>query len=168
MKNDWILEVEDATDDVLLLQDAFARAGILNPVQVLQDGQQAIDYLAGTGRFSDRARFPLPALILLDLNIPKVLGLEVLSWIRHQASLNSIQIVVFSSSDHPAEARAAYRLGVSSYYVKPCNVSERVRIAEEIKCWFLGGDDLPPMRNHRRDEAQAGLGSTPQAKGSAR
>ncbi len=143
MSDGWILQVEDDENNVMLLQHAFALAGILNHVQVVPDGQQALDYLGGTGRYADRVKYPLPSLILLDLTIPKVSGAEVLSWLRHQPGLNSIKVVVFGSSDHPADVKAAYRLGVSSYYVKPISLPERVRVAEEIKCWFLGGDDLP-------------------------
>jgi CheY-like chemotaxis protein len=141
MHDAWILQVEDDENDVLLLQHVFAQAGILNPVHVATDGQQAIDYLAGVGRYTERDKFPMPRLVLLDLKIPKVMGLEVLRWIRQQPALNALRVVVFSSSDHPADVKAAHHLGANSYYVKPCMVEERLKIAQEMKRWFLELDE---------------------------
>ena len=79
-----ILQVEDDPNDVFFLQHAMKKAGVANPVQVATDGQQAIDYLRGVGKFADRKKFPLPCLILLDLKLPHVMGLDVLKWIRQQ------------------------------------------------------------------------------------
>ncbi len=151
MHNDWILQVEDDENDVLLLQHVFAQAGILNPVHVATDGQQAIDYLAGVGRYAEREKFPMPRLVLLDLKIPKVMGLEVLRWIRHQPALNALHVVVFSSSDHPADIKAAHHLGANSYYVKPCTVAERLKIAQEMKRWFLEADEELRSGHSRRE-----------------
>ena len=90
MNSTCILQVEDEANEVFLLQRAFAQAGIANPVQVASDGQMAIDYLNGSGRFADRARFPLPGLVLLDLKLPRRSGREVLEWIRTQPRLNKL------------------------------------------------------------------------------
>src|SRR5437868_2103044 len=76
-----ILQVEDDPNDVVFLKYALTKAGVANPLQVATDGQEAIDYLQGTGRFADREQFPLPCLILLDLKLPHVMGLDVLKWI---------------------------------------------------------------------------------------
>ena len=77
-----ILQVEDDPNDVFFLQHAMKKMGVANPIQVASDGQQAIDYLQGAGKFADRERFPLPCLVLLDLKLPHVMGLDVLKWIR--------------------------------------------------------------------------------------
>jgi CheY-like chemotaxis protein len=151
MHDEWILQVEDDENDVLLLQRVFAQAGILNPVHVATDGQQAIDYLAGVGRYADRSKFPMPRLVLLDLKIPKIMGLEVLRWIRYQPALNALHVVVFSSSDHPSDVKAAHHLGANSYYVKPCTVAERLKIAQEMKHWFLQVDEETKLGRGRRD-----------------
>ncbi len=143
MSNNWILEVEDNENDAVLLQLAFAEVEIQNPVHVVRDGQQAIDYLAGTGRFSDRGKYPMPRLVVLDLNLPMMTGLEVLSWIRRQPALRALLVILFSSSEHPADVAAAYHLGATSYYVKPHSIKERTEIAREIKSWFLSGNDFP-------------------------
>src|SRR5256885_17080895 len=82
-----ILQVEDDPNDVFFLQHAMTKAGVANPVQVATDGQQAIDYLRGAGKFADREQFPLPCLVLLDLKLPHVMGLDVLRWIRQQSGL---------------------------------------------------------------------------------
>src|SRR5581483_4834593 len=79
-----ILQVEDDQNDVFFLQKAMKKAGVENPIQVACDGQQAIDYLQGAGKFADRLQFPLPCLMLLDLKLPHVMGLDVLKWIRQQ------------------------------------------------------------------------------------
>jgi len=89
-----VLYVEDNADDVLLLRHAFKRADILDPVQFAQDGQEAIDYLAGAGKFSDRKKYPMPRLVLLDLKLPKKTGIEVLQWIREQPALRKLPVTL--------------------------------------------------------------------------
>ena len=83
-ENSVILLVEDRDDDVVLIRKAFEKAGLTNPFHVAHDGEEAIAYLSGEGKFSNRVEFPLPWLILLDLKMPKVNGFEVLQWIRSQ------------------------------------------------------------------------------------
>src|SRR5262245_6778938 len=94
-----ILLVEDREDDILLVRKSFEKGGINNPFQVVRDGEEAIQYLAGEGRYSNRAEYPLPDLILLDLKMPRVDGFEVLMWIRRQPGFGSIPVVVLTSSD---------------------------------------------------------------------
>src|SRR5688572_21937770 len=119
--NDPILLVEDRDEDVFLLRYAFKRAEIKNPIHVAADGQEAVDYLAGTGKFADRAKFPLPGVVLLDLQLPIKMGLEVLEWIREQPSLRTLIVIILSSSIHEGDVRHAYELGVNAFLVKPAS-----------------------------------------------
>src|SRR5688572_28368951 len=96
-----ILLVEDNEDDVFLMQRALKVARITNPLFVAEDGQQAVDYLAGAGRYTDRTRFPIPAIVFLDLKLPVLRGHEVLAWIRKQPHLENLVVVVLTSSSAP-------------------------------------------------------------------
>ena len=125
-----ILYVEDEKSDVLLLRVAFTRAGLTNPVHVAVDGAQAIDYLAGNGPFADRDQHPLPAFVLLDLNLPKKSGFEVLSWIRQQPQFSSLPVVIYTSSVGLIDKGTARLLGATDYFVKRSGVT---RIAELVR-----------------------------------
>src|SRR5438309_108541 len=102
-----ILQIEDDPNDVFILRHAMKKAGVVNPIQVVNDGQQAIDYLKGAGSFADRERFPLPSLVLLDLKLPYVMGLDVLKWIRQQPGAAPI-VVVLTASGEDADIATAY------------------------------------------------------------
>jgi len=138
-----ILQVEDDPNDVFFLQHAMTKAGVTNPVQVATDGQQAIDYLQGAGKFADRERFPLPCLILLDLKLPHVMGLEVLKWIRQQSGL-PLAVVMLTASGEDADIATAYRLGANGFLVKPSEVSKLVDMAKAINAFWLTHNALPP------------------------
>jgi CheY-like chemotaxis protein len=125
-----ILLVEDTDDDVFFLKRALRDAGIDNPLQVVVDGQRALDYLEGKGAFADREKYPLPFLILLDLKLPYVMGLDVLKWIRQQRELDTTLVVVLTSSQQDSDVTATYRLGGNSYLIKPPN---REKLHELVK-----------------------------------
>src|SRR5580700_10175562 len=108
-----ILYVEDEPSDVLLLRMAFTRAGLANPVHVAVDGAQGMDYLAGNGPFADRSLHPLPALVLLDLNLPKKSGFDVLRWIREQPQFSSLPVVIYTSSVGLIDKETARLLGAT-------------------------------------------------------
>ena len=114
------LLVEDDPRDVFLVRDVFERYGHCR-LETVTDGQEAIDYLTGTGKFSNRRKFPLPQVVLLDLKMPRVNGLEFLRWLRHESpnSLHVLPVVVMSSSNDPKDVASAYELGVNSYLLKP-------------------------------------------------
>jgi CheY-like chemotaxis protein len=145
MRSNCILHVEDDEPYVFLLQLTFERAGITNPVHAVSDGQMAIDYLAGAGVFADREKHPLPCLVLLDLKLPKVSGLEVLEWIRRQPGLKRLVVVMLSSSAQPDDVERAYELGANSYIEKPCELGRTQEIAQLLKGWWLGYNQFPPI-----------------------
>ena len=140
-----ILQVEDDQGDVFMLQVVFKRAGISDPVHVVTDGEMAIDYLSGKGPFADREKHPLPCLVLLDLKMPKVSGLEVLAWIRQQPHLKRLVVVLFSSSAMPEDIERAYDLGVNSYIEKPSNLERTQEMAQFLKGWWLGFNHYAPI-----------------------
>src|SRR6516162_8868594 len=121
-----ILLVEDQVDDILLLQRAFERAFLKNPVQVVRSGEEAMAYLSGTGKYSNRAEYPLPILILLDLKLPCTDGFQVLSWIRQQNGIRGLPVVVLTSSNDKADVARAYRLGANTYFVKEVDFNNSV------------------------------------------
>ena len=137
-----ILQVEDDPNDVFLLQQAMTKAGVTNPIQVATDGQQAIDYLKGVGKFAHRETFPLPCLVLLDLKLPHVMGLNVLKWIRQQPGA-ALVVVMLTASGEDADIAAAYRLGVNGFLVKPTQASKLVEMAKAIKDFWLTHNTLP-------------------------
>ena len=114
-----LLLVEDSEDDVLLFLHVYRRSGIANPVQVVRDGADALDYLFGKGQYSDRSRFALPALVLLDLRVPRIPGFEVLKTIRAAPEFATLPVVVLSSSNQDVDMKQAKALGANSYLVKP-------------------------------------------------
>jgi CheY-like chemotaxis protein len=137
-----ILQVEDDPNDVFFLQHAMTKAGVPNPIQVASDGQQAIDYLKGAGKFADRDKFPLPCLVLLDLKLPHVMGLEVLRWIREQSGMTLI-VVLLSASGDDADIASAYRLGANAFLVKPTQANKLVEMATAIKDFWLTHNTMP-------------------------
>ncbi len=117
--NDIILLVEDSADDVFFMKRALKTAGFTTPPQVAKDGQMALDYLEGANGFADREKFPLPSLVLLDLKLPQVLGLDVLKWIRSRPAFQVLPVIVLTSSGERSDLDRAYRLGANSFMVKP-------------------------------------------------
>ncbi|MEO6183028.1 MAG: response regulator [Verrucomicrobiota bacterium] len=115
-----VLLVEDDINDIFLVQRAFKKAQISNPLQVVTDGDKAIQYLEGVGSYADRKLHPLPKLIVMDIKMPGKSGFEVLEWLKggHQP-LRKIPVVIVSSSDDPHDVNRAYELGANAYMVKP-------------------------------------------------
>jgi len=128
--------VEDEEGDVFFMRQAMQKAGVLDSLQVASDGRQAIDYLKGNGKFANREEFPLPCLVLLDLKLPRVMGLDVLKWIREQPEVATI-VVILTSSQEQADIATAYRLGANGYLVKPSDVSQLTDMAKSIKDFWL-------------------------------
>lgn len=146
MTNQAILQVEDDEADAFLVRSAFSQAGIPIPVHVASDGQQAIDYLAGTGSFMNREQHPLPCLVLLDLKLPKKTGFEVLEYIRQESTLRNLVVIVFSSSTSSADVSAAYALGANSFVEKPGAYAygRTLEMAKSLKGWWFTFNRFPP------------------------
>src|SRR5688572_26142092 len=106
-----ILLVEDESNDALLLERAFKRADLAPNLKVVTDGEMAIEYLGGQGKYSDRTLYPIPSLMLLDLKLPRRSGLEVLQWLREQGGFNDLPVIVLTSSRHMDDIDRAYDLG---------------------------------------------------------
>lgn len=151
-----VLYAEDDENDVFLLARAFARAGVEHPLQVVKDGALALHYLAGTGEFGDRNRFPPPCLALLDLNLPRKSGLEVLQSVRATPALRSLPVILLTSSSQARDIQAAYALGANGYLVKPASADKLLELvtglrdtclvpAGPIRGWLeLEGNQPPP------------------------
>ena len=139
-----VLYVEDNADDVLLLRHAFKRADILDPVQFAQDGQEAIDYLAGAEKFSDRQKYPMPRLVLLDLKLPKKTGIEVLQWIREQPALRKLPVIILSASAQKSDVARCYELGANAFLVKPSSIDTLGDMCRAIQHFWLSYNVFPP------------------------
>ena len=131
-----ILVVEDEDDSALLLESAFRKAQFSNPVHRVPHGALAMEYLSQAASEKHRP-VPLPALVLLDLKLPLVSGLEVLKWIRDHPLLHSLIVIIFSSSAEPRDIAEAYRAGANSYLVKPTNLSTLTELASGIRSYWL-------------------------------
>jgi len=132
-----ILLAEDNEDDVFLMERALREAGIKNPLSIVEDGQEAIDYLSGSGPYADRQRYPLPAILFLDLKMPRKSGFDVLKWVRSNEALQTMVIVVLTSSEEPSDISRAYREGANSYLVKPPTGEELLTMAKQFKWYWL-------------------------------
>ena len=138
-----ILLVEDTVDDALLMKRALHKSGLGKQVQLARDGKEAVEYLTGAGAFSDRKAFPLPHLILLDLQLPQMHGLKVLEWIRCQPQFQSTVVVVLSSSRQTGDIQLAYKLGSNSYLVKPPTLEALYQTVDAIALYWLTLNQWP-------------------------
>ena len=137
-----ILQVEDDPNDVFFLQKAMTKLGVINPIQVVSDGQEAIDYLKGSGKFFDRSLFPFPCLVLLDLKLPFVMGLEVLKWIRAQP-WPALPVLMLSASAEDADIAASYRLGANAFLRKPSEARQLEEMVKATRDFWLTHNALP-------------------------
>jgi len=132
-----ILIVEDREDDILLIRRAFEAAELHNPVHAVRTGEEAVAYLAGAGKYSDRAEHPLPDLILLDLKMPGMDGFDVLRWIRAQEGIRGIPVIVLTSSNLIRDVNKAYELGANSFLVKEFDFVNFVEVSKLLKRYWL-------------------------------
>lgn len=140
-----VLLVEDNPDDVALIQRAFRKANIANPLRIVTDGEQAVAYLAGRGEYADRAQHPLPVLVLLDLKLPKRSGHEVLAWLRSQQGLRRLPVAVLTSSREAADVNRAYDLGANAYLQKPVGFEALHELVRTLNLFWLILNEKPDL-----------------------
>lgn len=139
-----ILLVEDEPNDIFLIRRAFRKAEAGSIIHAVADGEQAMAYLTGEGEFANRNQYPLPALILLDVKLPRKSGLEVLAWLRGQNSfLRRVPIIVLTSSKQAADIHRAYELGANSYLVKPVAFEGLVEMVKAIELYWMVLNERP-------------------------
>lgn len=139
-----ILLVEDNPDDILITQKALNAAKVINQLYVTRDGQEALDFLQRQGRYQDPQTSPRPGLILLDLNMPKVNGLEVLAYLKRTDSLKSIPVVVLTSSKRDEDIVRSYENGCNSYLQKPVEFEKFVELVKQVGLYWALLNVEPP------------------------
>jgi CheY-like chemotaxis protein len=132
-----VLFVDDTADERLLFARAGQKAGVRYKLHTVTNGQEAVDYLEGSGAYADRTRFPLPDLLVLDINMPQLDGFETLKWVRAQTTLRFLPVVMFSTSPRPEDIQKAYELAANSYVIKPANLSGLLRIVKMLEIYWL-------------------------------
>lgn len=140
-----MLVVEDDPYDAKLIQRAIAKARIVNPVQIVEDGAAAIAYLDGESPYDDREKHPLPVVMLLDLKLPKKSGFEVLAWLRAQPKLGRLPVVVLTSSSETPDINKAYELGANSYLVKPVGTDALVDMLKTVELYWIVSNTKPDL-----------------------
>jgi len=146
MNDKVILLVEDNTDDETLTLRALKKNNISNQVIVARDGAEAIDYLFGTGQYSGRDANLTPQVVLLDLKLPKVDGLEVLRQLRANKSTKFLPVVILTSSNEEQDRLTGYSLGANSYVRKPVDFNQFIEAVRQLGLYWLILNELPPAR----------------------
>ena len=144
MTNQAVLYIEDEENDVIFMRHAWTNAGARNPLHVVTDGEQALQYLSGEGKYANRDEHPMPGLILLDLKLPKLSGLNVLKWIRQQPEIHLLPVVVLSSSNSPQDVCDAYELRANAFLVKPPHAKALSETVASLKEFWLTQVEMPP------------------------
>lgn len=137
MSDHTILLIEDNPDDAELTRIAFAEAAIDSQLVVVGDGAEALDYLFAQGKYAARDAVDLPSIVLLDLNLPKLDGREVLQALRANPATRGLPVVVLTTSTEPFDVEASYALGVNSYIRKPVDFKKFVEVVKQIGLYWL-------------------------------
>jgi CheY-like chemotaxis protein len=140
-----ILLAEDDENQVVLIRRVFKQAHLINPLHVVTNGEEVIAYLKGEDEYANRAEYPLPALLLLDLKMPRKNGFEVLKWIRQQPGLRTLRVVVLTSSEDMADVNRAYQLGANSFLVKPGDFEQFVSVIQTLQGYWLWISEAPDV-----------------------
>ena len=136
MNEQTILLVDDSENDLFLMRRAFKKAEFNSPLQEVHNGEEAIAYLKGDDPYSDRNKFPLPAVMLLDLNMPMKNGFDVLTWVRAQTGLKRLSIIVLSASVRAEDLERAFDLGANSFLVKPSTLEALAAMIRCLRDWI--------------------------------
>jgi CheY-like chemotaxis protein len=158
-----ILLAEDSEDDVILVRRALARANVLNPLFIVRDGEAAIAYLDGVGKYSNREEYPLPDIMLLDIKMPKIDGYEVLREIRRRPTLKSLRIIVLTSSEEMSDVNKAYELGANSFLVKPLEFENYAALMRTLSAFWLHQSVNPTSTRPLKPKQKNG--NSPQTEG---
>ncbi|EEF62781.1 response regulator [Pedosphaera parvula] len=146
-----ILYVEDNESDVLFMHQAMKKIGLSKALQVVSDGDEAIAYLDGKGKYADRRKYPFPSLIFLDLTLPVVTGFGVLQWIRKQHSMLALPVVILSGSRMEFDLNHAYKLGANAYLIKPSNGEDLDNVlGTTAKYWLSLNQQLQAPQSDER------------------
>lgn len=140
-----ILYVDDDDNDASLLKHALRSVQARCQVHAVNDAEKAAAYLSGKGQYADRKTYPVPTLVLLDLKMPRMNGLEILQWIRSQPVLKRLVVIVFTASNQGCEVNRAYEMGANSYLVKPVELEALVQIVNGICAYWLGLNERPEI-----------------------
>lgn len=132
-----ILAAEDDENDALFLTRAHKEAGLENPLVIVRDGQEAVDYLGGASIYADRAAHPLPGLLLLDLKMPRMNGFDVLAWLAMQPDLKHLPVIILSSSSNEADMERARQMGARDYLIKPHHYRELTGMLRDLSARWL-------------------------------
>lgn len=141
-----LLVVEDNDDDVFILQRALRQANIKNPVHIVKDGDEAINYLSRLGQFTDRTLHRMPFLMFLDLKLPFKGGLEILEWIQQQSFCEDLHVVVLTSSAEDRDVFKAYQLGAAAYFTKPISAACLRQLMTRLDELLISRKPLRPSR----------------------
>lgn len=137
------LLVEDNENDVVLVGRAFSKSQLLNPLAVVRNAEEAMAYFMGIGAYKDRAEYPLPSLVLLDLKMPGMSGIDFLKWLRQQPGYGSTRVVILTSSNLTKDVNAAYQAGANSFLVKPVDFERFIEITSALSGYWMRTDIAP-------------------------
>ncbi|MDI9245615.1 response regulator [Marinobacter sp. CHS3-4] len=142
-----IVLAEDDEDDQMIVRKAFKKARFRSPLQMVSDGQELMRYLRAEGEYSDRQSFPMPGLILLDLNMPVMSGEEALAEIKADKNLKHIPVVILTTTDDQTGVNRCYELGASTFITKPVTFSGFLEVVSELQLYWFSLVDLPDDQN---------------------
>lgn len=145
MLNKAMLLVEDNAQDEMLTLRALRKVNLVNQVEVVRDGQQAVDYLFQQGEFADRAGMALPAVVLLNLGLPRLGGLEVLERLRADPRTCLLPVAILTSSDEEQDRLASYKFGANSFVRKPLDFAEFAEAVAKLGVYWMALNEPPPL-----------------------
>jgi CheY-like chemotaxis protein len=139
-----VLHVEDDPNDRLFVERAFKKSGVAVDLQSVSSAEEALRYLSAEGAFADRAQYPAPTFLLLDLKLTGMSGFEVLDWVRKQVGSRLLPVAVLTSSRETADIDRAYQAGATTYFVKPADTDDLLVLIRTLACYWFVYAKLPP------------------------
>ena len=135
--SDAVLLAEDSDDDILLFKRAYNSAGVHSPLHIVRNGEEAIKYLKGAGKFVNRTLYPVPRLLVVDLKMPRKNGFEVIDWVRRESDLKALHIIVLTTSGDLSDVKRAYETGANSFVTKSVDMLELTEQLKGMKSHWL-------------------------------